>query len=87
MIKVNELTALSSIIDYYSERGEVVEVEKEVDSECELTGIISVLNALPRTPGVLFKKGKPPIWALPYESAFCTWIIATSGFRAGIKAS
>jgi 3-polyprenyl-4-hydroxybenzoate decarboxylase len=41
MIKVNELTALSSIIDYYSERGEVVEVEKEVDSECELTGIIS----------------------------------------------
>ena len=58
MIKVNELTALSSIIDYYSERGEVVEVEKEVDSECELTGIISVLNSLPRTPGVLFKKVK-----------------------------
>jgi len=58
MAKVNELSGLSSVIDYYAERGEVIEIEREVESECELTGIISVLNSLPRTPGVLFKKVK-----------------------------
>jgi len=58
MLKVNELGSLGRVIDYYTERGEVIEIEKEVESECELTGIISVLNALPRTPGVLFKKVK-----------------------------
>ncbi|MFQ5541274.1 MAG: UbiD family decarboxylase [Candidatus Binatia bacterium] len=58
MAKVSELAGLSSVIDYYTERGEVVEIEREVESECELSGIISVLNSLPRTPGVLFKKVK-----------------------------
>ncbi|MFQ5684002.1 MAG: UbiD family decarboxylase [Candidatus Binatia bacterium] len=58
MSKVSELADLRSVIDYYAERGEVVEIEREVESECELSGIISVLNSLPRTPGVLFKKVK-----------------------------
>ena len=57
-MKVSELSGLASVIDYYAERGEVVEIEKEVESECELAGIISVLDSLPRTPGVLFKKVK-----------------------------
>lgn len=57
-VKVNELNGLHEVLEYYSERGEVVEIDREVDSECELTGIISALNSLPRTPGVLFKKVK-----------------------------
>jgi len=36
----------------------VVEIEQEVDSECELTGIVSALNSLPRTPGIVFKNVK-----------------------------
>ena len=58
MGKLHELTGLAGVIDYYAERGDVVEIEREVDSECELPGIISALNALPRTPGVLFKNVK-----------------------------
>ncbi|MBI2359021.1 MAG: UbiD family decarboxylase, partial [Deltaproteobacteria bacterium] len=58
MGKVHEMNGLAGVVDYYAERGEVVEIETEVDSECELPGIISALNALPRTPGVLFKKVK-----------------------------
>src|SRR3990170_4871555 len=58
MIKVHELTGLSSVLDYYGERGEVIEIDKEVDSECEVAGIIFALNALPTTPGVLFKNVK-----------------------------
>jgi hypothetical protein len=30
MAKVSELAGLSSVIDYYTERGEVVEIEREV---------------------------------------------------------
>jgi len=55
MTRVKELSGLSGVIDLYRQRGEVVEVEKEVDSECELTGIVSALNSLPRTPGIVFK--------------------------------
>ncbi|MBI2087155.1 MAG: UbiD family decarboxylase [Deltaproteobacteria bacterium] len=58
MMKVSELRGLRDVVDYYAERGEVVEIEREVDSECELPGIISALNSLPRTPGVLFKNVK-----------------------------
>ncbi|MDA2933424.1 UbiD family decarboxylase [Acidobacteria bacterium AH-259-D05] len=58
MEKVEELTGLSRVIEYFKEKGEVVEIEKEVDLECELTGVVSALNSLPRTPGVLFKNLK-----------------------------
>jgi len=58
MIKVHELTGLGSVLDYYGERGEVIEIDKEVDSECEVAGIIFALNSLPKTPGVLFKNVK-----------------------------
>ena len=58
MTRVKELSGLSGVIDLYRQRGEVVEIEKEVDSECELTGIISALNSLPRTPGIVFKNVK-----------------------------
>ena len=58
MTKIKELSGLSAIIERYKEKGEVLEIEKEVDSECELTGIISKLNSLPRTPGVVFKNVK-----------------------------
>jgi 2,5-furandicarboxylate decarboxylase 1 len=66
MAKVHELTGLSNVIEYYAERGEVVEIEKEVDSECEIAGIISSLNSLPRTPGVLFKNVKG--YEFPYAA-------------------
>ena len=55
---MHELTGLRSVIEHYREKGEVVEIEREVDSECELSGIISALDSLPTTPGVLFKKVK-----------------------------
>ncbi len=58
MGKLQELKDLAGIVDYYSERGEVVEIEQEVDSDCEVSGIICALNSLPKTPGVLFKKVK-----------------------------
>src|SRR3989337_3159911 len=58
MIKVHELTGLGSVLDYYGERGEILEIDKEVDSECEVAGIIFALNSLPKTPGVLFKNVK-----------------------------
>ncbi len=58
MTEVKELSGLSGVIDLYRQGGEVVEIEKEVDSECELTGIVSALNSLPRTPGIVFKNVK-----------------------------
>ena len=58
MIKIHELAGLTSVLDYYGERGEIIEIDKEVDSECEVAGIIFALNALPKTPGVLFKNVK-----------------------------
>jgi len=58
MTEIKERSGLSNIIKHYKERGEVIEIEREVDSECELTGIISKLNSLPRTPGVVFKNVK-----------------------------
>ena len=58
MTEIKERSGLSNIIKHYKERGEVIEIEREVDSECELTGIISKLNALSRTPGVVFKNVK-----------------------------
>jgi 2,5-furandicarboxylate decarboxylase 1 len=67
MIKVNELKTLRDVVDYYAERGDVIEIDREIDSECELSGIISALNALPRTPGVLFKKVK----GYPFPAAAC----------------
>jgi 2,5-furandicarboxylate decarboxylase 1 len=66
MMKVSERRGLRGVVEYYAERGEVVEIEREVDSECELTGIISALNSLPRTPGALFKHVKG--YAFPVAS-------------------
>lgn len=58
MKSMGELVGLRAVIDYYRQKGELVQIEKDVDSECELAGIISALNSLPRTPGVLFKSVK-----------------------------
>ena len=35
MTEIKERSGLSAIIERYKEKGEVLEIEKEVDSECE----------------------------------------------------
>ncbi|MBI3076882.1 MAG: UbiD family decarboxylase [Deltaproteobacteria bacterium] len=58
MTQPKEVGGLGALFEQYRARGEVVEIAREVDSECELSGLIVALNNLPVTPPVFFPQVK-----------------------------
>lgn len=58
MAKADEMAALSRAFKKYEEKGEVLTISKEVDSDRELAALVVEVDKLPYAPAVVFERVK-----------------------------